>query len=366
MTDVLVIGGGIAGLSAANALADRGARVLLVEAENALATQASGNNAAIFRPLEERADSAAYPRRSRELLRSWAEEELLEPTGLLLLARELSALRVEAGRAGLPFEWVDHRQLRELAPSLEDGDADQGLLLRDGGVLDVPRLTRSLEVRARRQGAELRSGVRVRHVARDATAVTGAVLADGEKLLAPRVVLAAGAWNVSLGEASNLPLPLLPLARHLLQLTAAVAAPEPVVWRLDDEVYYRREGAGVLASPCDEQLATPGGQQANPAAPRELREKLERLAPVLARGSITRSWACLRTFAADRELVLGEDPRARGLYWFAGLGGRGMCVAPAAAEMLASLIASDTPGAIATNVSPARLLAARKSADRTA
>lgn len=359
MTDVLVVGGGIAGLSAANALGDRGARVLLLESEGGLATQASGNNAAIFRTLEERADSALYPRRSRELLRVWLERELIDPTGLLLLGRELGELRAEAARAAVRFEVLDHMQLRELAPSLENGDAEHGLFLRDGGVIDVPELTRGLAARARRLGAELRSSVRVREVTRDERGVTGVSLTDGKTVPARHVVLAAGAWNLTLGEASNLPLPLLPLSRHLLQLTAAPAAAEPVVWCLDDEVYYRREGVGVLASPCDEELSAPGGQLANPAAPRELVQKLKCLAPVLAQGSITRFWACLRTFAADRELVLGEDPRARGLYWFAGLGGRGMSVAPAAAEVLASIIASDTPTAIAASMSPARLLVAK-------
>lgn len=353
---MIVVGGGIAGLSVANALGNRGARVTLLEAEAELATQASGNNAAIFRTLEEHAESAVLPRRSRELLRAWLERDVLDPTGLLLLAPDLTALRAEAERASVPCELLDHRQLRELAPSLAGGDADHGLLLRDSGVLDAPGLTRALAARARRQGAELRTGVRVRKLARVGERVTGVILSDGATVSGACVVLAAGAWNVTLGEASSLPLPLLPLSRHLLQLTAAPAAAEPVVWQLSDELYFRREGAGILASPCDEVLATPGNQTSNPSAPRDLLEKLQRVAPVLAGASIARYWACIRTFAADRELVLGADPRAVGLYWFAGLGGRGMSVAPAAAELLGSIIASDTPEAIAPNLSPGRLL----------
>jgi glycine/D-amino acid oxidase-like deaminating enzyme len=87
-----------------------------------------------------------------------------------------------------------------------------------------------------------------------------------------------------------------------------------------------------------------------------LQLKLRRIAPGLANAAPRRVWACLRTFASDRELVLGEDPRLRGLHWFAGLGGRGMSVAPAAAELVAGGILHESPSPLASVLSPTRLL----------
>lgn len=138
-------------------------------------------------------------------------------------------------------------------------------------------------------------------------------------------------------------MPLTAVRRHLVQLAAhgevAVPGAAPVVWRQDQEVYFRAEGDGVLASPCDETTWTaPKPGTALPTDPRALEQLATRLtgtAPGLARAGVQTSWACLRTFAPDRELALGPDPRVRGLHWIAGLGGKGMSVGPAAGELLA-------------------------------
>jgi D-arginine dehydrogenase len=183
------------------------------------------------------------------------------------------------------------------------------------------------------------------------------VLEDGTRLPAGCVIAAAGAWNGALGEASGVSLPLAPLRRHLVELQpSADMAPEPVVWRLEDQVYYRKHPAGVLASPCDESLAQPGAADSDPQVIAGLQLKLRRLAPALASAGTRRAWACLRTFASDRELVVGEDPRLPGLHWFAGLGGRGMSIAPAAAELVAAGILREPLPQLAVMLSPARLL----------
>jgi glycine/D-amino acid oxidase-like deaminating enzyme len=66
-----------------------------------------------------------------------------------------------------------------------------------------------------------------------------------------------------------------------------------------------------------------------------LAEKLMRLAPTLAQSGVRRGWGCLRTFARDRAMVCGADPRVAGLHWIAGLGGHGMTGGVALGELLA-------------------------------
>lgn len=97
---VIVVGGGVAGLSAARQLAHKKLRVLLLERQPRLATQASGNNAAIFRPREHDAASAELPRRSCQLLERWFGPELLEVTGLVLVSQAADpATRLAAAAA---------------------------------------------------------------------------------------------------------------------------------------------------------------------------------------------------------------------------------------------------------------------------
>ncbi|HKU42351.1 MAG TPA: FAD-dependent oxidoreductase [Polyangiales bacterium] len=359
--DALILGGGIAGLTSAVVLASRGLRVRLLERERRLASQASGNNAAIFRPLEHDVASAELPRRSRELLEAWFGPGLLEPTGLLLVSdhpAEVHGLGALAQLAGVAHELLGREALHALAPSLQDGEASHALWLREAGVLDVPALTRALAERARSLGARLETGVAVRALDSSRGRVAGVVLGDGTRLPAGAVIAAAGAWNARIGIESGVQLPLAPLRRHLVELQPPAAAlpPEPVVWRLEDEIYYRRCATGLLASPCDEMLAQPGAASTDAQVLASLTAKLRRIAPALAGCARRRAWACLRTFASDRELVLGEDPRLPGLFWFAGLGGRGMGVAPAAAEIVAAGVMGEASSELAARCAPGRLL----------
>jgi D-arginine dehydrogenase len=253
---------------------------------------------------------------------------------------------------------LSERELHERAPLLQGGDAQHGLLLLDGGVLDLHALTSGLARVARAHGARFRTGASVANVQHTGGRVSGVVLDDGEQLRAPHVVLAVGAWSESLGAVSGAALPLTPMRRHLVQLRAAGAARAqmPVVWRLEDEVYFRPESGGLLASPCDE-TAWPAGVPVNdPAALLMLAQKLQRTAPTLASAQVSHAWACLRTFARDRELVVGSDARVRGLFWLTGLGGRGMSVAPAAAELLVAELTMQAERPDHARVTPMRLL----------
>jgi D-arginine dehydrogenase len=363
VVDVAIVGGGIAGLSVAQALAGT-RRVRLFESEPLLAAHASGRNAAIFRPLEHDATSAALTRETLRVLGGLVAPLPLplRPSGLVLCAASEAALQPlseVAQREGVRAEWLAGAQLAARLPVLARGEVRHALWVPDGGVLDIHAVTSALAAAARRAGAELTTGNGVAAIELRAGRVSGLRLQDGSELACEAVVLAAGAWSAALGARIGAPLPLTPERRHLVQLAvrAPLAADHPVVWRVDDELYFRPETGGVLASPCD---ATPFEATADPAVERveleRLADKLARAAPGLAAASSVRShWACLRTFAPDRELVVGADPRVAGLYWLAGLGGRGMGVALGAAQVLAAILGEkDHP--LQNPMDPARLL----------
>jgi D-arginine dehydrogenase len=338
--EVAIVGGGVAGLSAAALLAPH-ARVTLLERESLLSSHASGSNAAIHRPLEHDVASARLAQRSRELLAELVGDGVLDRTGLCLVsgsAEPVNALVRAADAANVRYERLERAGLERAVPWLERGQVEHGILLLDGGVLDLHRLTSALARRARDHGAQLRTNADVAAVeyVTNTRRVCGVRLRDGELVRAQHVVIAAGAWSAGLGDVIGMPLPLTPMRRHLVQLRAAVPvrAPAPVLWRLEDEVYFRPESGGILCSPCDERAWPAEVPQNDPSALLMLAQKLERTAPALASAAVQRAWACLRTFAPDRELAIGADPRAQGLHWLGGLGGRGMSVAPAAAEIL--------------------------------
>jgi D-arginine dehydrogenase len=360
--DVIIVGGGVAGLSAAALLAPH-ARVLLLEREPQLASHASGVNAAIHRPIEQDAASAQLARRSRELLRVLCGERVLRRCGLILASAytdALAELSSVARAEQLGCDALDRAQLTARVPVLDGGELALGLMFADGGVIDLPRLIASLAARARECGAVLRVASEVAAIERSAGGrrVSGVRLTTAERFCAAHVVIAAGAWSAGLGSALGVETPLVPMRRHLVQLRAhrAVLPAQPVVWRVEDEVYFRPEAGGTLASPCDEQAWLAETPPSDVTQLYALTQKLERSAPLLAQAESERAWACLRTFAPDRELVIGADPRLLGLHWLCGLGGRGMSVAPAAAELLAQQILRANVETHSARFSVARLL----------
>jgi D-arginine dehydrogenase len=244
------------------------------------------------------------------------------------------------------------------APALAGGAARAALWLPEAGVIDVHAVTEALARATRRAGGEIRTGARVARIAARGGRVEGVELEDGARVTADAVVLAAGAWSAALGESCGAPLPLAPLRRHLVVLEPAepAHASGAIVWWASDDVYWRPESGGVLASPCDEEPFAACAPPADDAALEALLRKLRRAAPALAASRVRRSWACLRTFAPDRELVAGADPRVAGLFWLAGLGGRGMTIGAAAGELAAGAVLGKSPS-LAERTSPARLLA---------
>jgi D-arginine dehydrogenase len=361
--DIIVIGGGIAGVAAAYHLTRARRRsVLLIEREAVLASHSSGRNAAIFRPLETRPGIVALAERSRQLLDALmgaSPGNWLHRTGVLLVAPAaalLDDLVALAKTSGVSHAVLERPELERLVPVLAGGGAARGLLLPGAGVVDAHAVVAHLADAARSAGATIVTGCEVARVRAGGARVEGVELASGEVVAAPVVLIATGAWAASLGASCGAPLPLVPLRRHLVHLDRGrgVFPPAPVVWQLGDEVYFRDEAGGILASPCDEDPWPPGTAPSDPRALDLLSEKLGRLAPALERASVRHAWACLRTFAPDRTLVAGPDPDVNGLFWLAALGGSGLTVGVAAGELVATLIgAGEHP--LAGAFAPARL-----------
>ncbi|MET0287242.1 MAG: FAD-binding oxidoreductase [Polyangiales bacterium] len=341
---VVIVGGGIAGLATAWHLAELGQTdVLLLEAEPALATHASGRNAGIFLPLEENTTATWLAARARDLLDCRIGTSWLSAHGVALAARgseALEELRFGARRLGVYHERWSGEEVATKLPSLRGGECGEALFLPLAGVID----TRLILARMRRwavgAGVRIVTDARVEAIDVKKGQVHGVQLAKGG-VRADRVVLAAGAFGGALGKAAGSELILTALRRNLVQLKGneLPAANTPVVWRVDAPIYYRPEAGGLLASPCDEHVAEAGVPGPDASAFEEVRAQLRLLAPSLTEGlALDHGWACLRTVTSDRELAAGPDPKVRGLHWCAGLGGRGMTVGAAAGEVVARLL----------------------------
>ncbi len=359
--DVVVVGGGVAGLATARALAALDVRdVAVIEGEPWLASHSSARNAAIWLPVDDDASTGQLAVRSAEILDSLlGRDGWLAQTGAVVTADAAPALeeiRRGGARAGLSVEHLAMDDVTMLAPSLRGGAAREAVHVPGAGELDIHAMTRALGDDAAARGALLRTGTSVVRVVVERDRVAGVLLSDGTRAATANVVIACGAWASELGAGAGAPLPIAPYRRHLVQLECATKVREPVVWHLGaGETYYRHESGAVLASPCDETIHTPSLPPVDASMIDRLANRLTAVAPALASAGVRRAWACLRTFAPDRELVAGQDPRIGGLHWLAGLGGRGMTIGAAAGEIVARGIVGE-PHTLADLVSPSRLV----------
>ncbi|HEX6238872.1 MAG TPA: FAD-dependent oxidoreductase [Acidimicrobiales bacterium] len=343
--DVVVVGAGIAGASAAWALAREGAKVALLEREPHPGLHATGRSAALTNETVGHPVVASLARASRGFLdgppAGFAEHPLLSPRGLLWIGDDPAALdRVTATARDGVARRIDPGEVRDLVPAISPGRAAAGGVHEHGA--------RSVDVAALLDGylRGLRHADGVIHQAAPvdaARAVPGGwEIQAGPTVLSCRdLVNAAGAWGDEVADRAGVrPLGLTPLRRTacIVRAGADVRA-WPLIMDAVGGAYAEPDAGGLLVSPADE---TPS--PACDARPDEVdvARAVDWLCETctLPTRSVRHAWAGLRTFAPDRLPVAGRDPEVNGFYWLVGQGGAGIKTAPA----LAALVAADLAG----------------------
>ena len=342
--DVIVIGGGVAGLAAACFLSSH-KRVLLLERESQPAYHSSGRSAALYIEGYENPVVSALTTAGREFFFSPAADftdvPLLKARGGLTIAEPGDELRM----AQFLQRWqplcpqlceIDVAQALVMVPVLRPDRMVAACFDPDWYSIDVHALLMGYRRALLKSGGEIRCNAGVRalkqvrgrwHVETDIHCTAGVV------------INAAGAWASMIGRLAGLgDIPLQPLRRTAVLIPTAVSTSVwPVTQTLKEDLYFKPEGNGLMLCPEDE---TPS--EACDAQPEELDvagviENFQRLTTSRVDRLLHR-WAGLRTFVPDRRPVIGHDPGAEGFFWLAGLGGFGVQTSPGVGKLVADAI----------------------------
>lgn len=354
MWDYLVIGGGIAGLSAGAALASLG-RVLLVEGEAVLGHHTSGRSAALYEADYGAPATVAVARASEAALRAMG---VLSPRGLMLLGGPGDEATFARDCEDLRMRPLTLAEARAMVPILHPEAVTMAALTESAQDIDTDAMMQHYARALRVAGGEIRTRAPVSAIARDGE--VWRVVAGGETLAARRIVNAAGAWADGIARMAGVaPVGITPLRRSMAQIPAP-AGHDIRHWPMligAGETWYAKPQAGkLLVSPADEDPTDPHDAWPDDMV---LAEGLARYEAMVTE-PVTRleaSWAGLRSFSPDRALVLGPDPSAPGFLWCAGQGGQGFLSAPGAASVLleaAGGAPSGQPGSVSAALSPAR------------
>ncbi|EPX81480.1 NAD(P)/FAD-dependent oxidoreductase [Litoreibacter arenae] len=354
MTDFVVIGGGIAGASAAARLSALGS-VTLLEREDALAYHASGRSAALFEETYGKPSTVALNTASKDWhLDVNGSRDL--PRGLMLVGREGNELAFATDMVSMHMRRLTMDEALDMVPVLDPARVTQVGYHAEAWDIDTDAAVQRFIRELRGNGGSVVTRAEVTAIEKTAT---GWRVTAGEDYETRAVVNAAGAWADEIAKMAGVtPLGLQPMRRSI----ARVAAPEgldvskwPIIFGPGEAWYAKPDAGALLISPADEEPSIPMDAWADDMVLAEGIALYEEHVTTPVQRMIA-NWAGLRTFAPDRCLVIGASERD-GFWWCAGQGGYGFQTAPAASRLLADLVGGRAPeldGGTVAALSPSR------------
>ncbi|WP_264210647.1 NAD(P)/FAD-dependent oxidoreductase [Leisingera thetidis] len=355
MQDFIVIGGGMAGASAAARLADLG-RVTLLEMEDALGYHSSGRSAALFEENYGHGPTVTLNRASAAYLR---EGGYLSPRGLMLVGAKGDPDGFARDVDELQMATLELDEARAMVPILNPETVGFAAISGAAEDIDTDRMLQDFAKALRAAGGQIVTKAPVSAITR--TASGWQVTAGGQTYQARHLVNAAGAWADRVAALAGVAaIGLQPKRRSMARLPAP-GGHDVSGWPMmigTGETWYAKPDAGkLLVSPADADPVDPHDAYADDMV---LAEGLARYEEMVTE-PVTRvesNFAGLRSFVRDGTLVLGPDPDVPDFIWCAGQGGYGIMTAPAASQLIADLVAGRMPVLDADTVaalSPARL-----------
>ncbi|HTU94801.1 MAG TPA: glycine oxidase ThiO [Solirubrobacteraceae bacterium] len=373
--DVVVIGGGVIGLSVAWRAGQRGLRVVVLE-RGAVGMGTSHYAAGMLAPVAEVTpgeepllelglhSARLYPRFLEELVQAAGVDGVGHTTaGTLLVARdadEAEALERELAlrrRFGLPVERLRASEARRREPALAPA-LRLALDVPGDHAVDPRRLVPALAAAVATAGGEVREHTPVSGVAVTGGRVRGVVLEDGSTVRAEQVVNAAGVWSPQL---SGLPeadrIPVRPVKGQIMRLhdPAGPGLLQRVIRMGPTYITPRGDGRYVLGATSEERgfdtTVTAG-------AAFELLRDASELVPGVSELVLDEFSAGLRPGTPDNLPVIGPGS-VQGLQWATGHRRGGILLAPVTAELVAGALAGEALPEVAAAVAPARFASGR-------
>jgi sarcosine oxidase len=356
--DVIVVGLGSMGASAAYALAARGLRVIGLDRFTPPHDRgAHGGGSRIIRmAYMEGAEYVPLVERSYQMwreLETSTGQSLLTVTGGLMLglasSEAVSGALATVRAHTLPHELLDGGEVRRRFPGFAPADDEVGLFEEIAGLIRPERAIAAHLGLARSHGADLRTGVAVEDWRADFSGVA-VTTADGV-IEADRLVLAPGAWAPEL---TRLRVPL--RVERRVQHYWRASRPELfVVGRLPVWIWEYKQGEAAYGLPeldgavkaalhhghelVDPDIGPEAGRQQEIAT---MRGWLASHLPSLADGAWVGSKPCLYTLTPDEHFVLGPHPGYPNVWVACGFSGHGFKFTPVVGEILADLVTTGT------------------------
>lgn len=347
---IVVVGGGMAGLSCAASVADR-ADVTVLEAESQPGYHSSGRSAASYIEPYINEVVCGLTRASRGFFerppKDFSQTQLVRPRADLMIAGD--------GKGDLVDDYL--AKWLPLCPDLAEISQAEALgrvpVLKPSAVvravtdphvmdIDVHALLDGFRRLLERRGGRLVTARRVDGLTR--TGGVWRVSAGGPSFDADIVVDAAGAWGEEVASmAGAKPVGLVPKRRTALLIGSDGHAIDdwPIVHEVESRFYFKPDAGRLLLSPADETPSAPCDAQPDELDVAIAIDRFEAAVNLKVK-RIEHRWAGLRSFVADKMPVVGFDPQLDGFFWLVGQGGFGIQTSPAMGRLSAALLLGES------------------------
>ena len=350
IADVVVIGGGVMGVSTAYHLALKGCKnVVLLERAPLFGQEATGKCAGGIRyqfatEINIRLSLLSLPMLDR------FEEELGQPIDLrrcgyfFLLTKEEDVKAFQANvalqrRLGVMTEWLSGDEVRSRLPLMHLDDVRAATWYSRDGLADPNGVVQGYISGAKRFGAKCFTDIEVIGIRTEHGRVQGVQTKMGE-ITTPVLVNATGPWAAQIGAMAGVEIPVVPVRRQIAVTTPIRELPSdfPFVIDFAQSLYFHREGPSILTGMSNLNEPPSFDQRVDREWELVHFEAAMARMPLLENVGISNRWAGLYEVSPDAHPILGKIPEVDGFYCINGFSGHGFMHGPACGLLLAETI----------------------------
>jgi sarcosine oxidase subunit beta len=352
--EVVIVGGGIMGASAAFHLAEAGVRGVLLLERGQLASGSTSRAAGGVRAQFSDALNIELARRSLDAFTAFGtrpgwEIDFRQVGYLFVLTRpedqELfeQSVRLQ-NELGVPSRMVSADEAKELSPLLEVGDVVAGAFSPSDGHVTPEAAVQGYANAARALGAQIRTGCELLGIESSGGEITAVATSRGT-VSCGTVICAAGAWSRACAAMAGVDLPVTPVRRRLVftEPISTLPAELPMTIDFTTSFYFHREGPGLLVGMSHEADAIGFEHRPNDDWEPALLEIAERRAPLVASVGIKGGWSGFYETTPDHNALIGESSHVSRFLYATGFSGHGFLQGPAVGEILRDLYLGREP-----------------------